>query len=197
MSSQSRGYHRHRLHLTGGRTLRPATVRLISRSVVASTSPTAECHARFLLPQQGCGAGDYRRASRELAGCLSVPAHARNALWLSSAIEGITQLIRGSPPKSLSTTRWPQGLSRASIRIHSLLLADCRWNNTCHSGKVVQVGGIMTVYGLSVRRLTASQRFSCGRSIIEHVGGFACDVRRSIMRRCVRFGGEFRGSLAG
>jgi hypothetical protein len=70
----------------------------------------------------------------------------------------------------LLTTRWPQGLSRASIRIHSLLLVDCRENDTGHSKKVVQVGGIMAVYGLSVRRLTASQRFSCGSSIIEHVG---------------------------
>jgi hypothetical protein len=99
-----------------------------------------------------------------------VPAHARNALWLSSAIEGTTQLIRGSPPKPLLTTRWPQGLSRASIRIHSLLPVDHRWSDISHSEKVVQVGGIMTVYGLSVRRLTASQHSSCGYSIIEHVG---------------------------
>lgn len=45
-----------------------------------------------------------------------------------------------------------------------------REKDTNPSGSVVQVGGIMTVYGLSVRRLTASQQLACGRPVTERMG---------------------------
>jgi hypothetical protein len=98
------------------------------------------------------------------------------------------------PPWPIVSTRWLQGLSRASIRIYSLLLAGRRGKDICRSEKVVQVGGIMAVYGLSLRRLTASQRLSCGCPIIEHVGESRlqrpsvnyeamCPLRRCVQRK--------------
>lgn len=46
------------------------------------------------------------------------------------------------------------------VYTHTLLAPDrvVRGKNICPSESVVQVGGIMAVYGLSLRRLTASQR---------------------------------------
>lgn len=59
----------------------------------------------------------------------------------------------------------------------SLVLS--RERGMCPSGGVVQVGGIMAVYGLPVRRLTASQPLACGRPVTEPTG----DSRR----RCPPF----------
>lgn len=50
----------------------------------------------------------------------------------------------------------------------SLVLS--RKRDICLSGSVAQVGGIMAVYGLPVRRLTASQPLTCGRPVTERTG---------------------------
>lgn len=49
-------------------------------------------------------------------------------------------------------------------------LALFRGRRICLSGSVAQVGGIMAVYGLPLRRLTASQLLTCGRPVTERTG---------------------------
>ena len=65
-----------------------------------------------------------------------------------------------------------------------LLLTAIRGKDTGPSGVVVQVGGIMAVYGLSMRRLTASQRLPADVQSPSEWALAACAVRRSSMRRC-------------
>jgi hypothetical protein len=80
---------------------------------------------------------------------VSMPAQAPFTVLLSSARGRWASRFRGPPPASLLTTRWPLGLSRASIRKPSLLLdhslAGAVWDR---SEDVVQAGCIMAVYGL-------------------------------------------------
>src|SRR5690606_2605174 len=54
----------------------------------------------------------------------SVPAQAPDILRLSSASRRLVSSFCGSPPAPFVATRWPLGLSRASIRIHLLLPVD-------------------------------------------------------------------------
>jgi hypothetical protein len=61
----------------------------------------------------------------------------------------------------------------------SLLLTDIHGKGMYPSGVVVQVGGIMAVYGLSLRRLTASQRLPADVQSPSEWAMAACVIRRS------------------
>jgi hypothetical protein len=52
---------------------------------------------------------------------ITQPGHARIALRLFCRAQVIRSPLCDGPPESLRTTRWQQGLSRASIRMYSLL----------------------------------------------------------------------------
>lgn len=64
------------------------------------------------------------------------------------------------------------------VYTHTLLAPDrvARGKDICPSEVVVQVGGIMAVYGLSLRRLTASQRLLADDQSPSVWAIAACDI---------------------